>query len=293
MDNLYNSEVLLLTKTYNLEDLRLWLWWYSEAIPFDHIVVYDNDSTVPIKSLCESFPKVEYHVVRGFPDQSRLYTEHVNNHSRARWCIPLDDDEILYIGDKYHHSVNEFLEAMDALEYKKVAVEWVYMLSENPMTERTETYLNTHTTRCTRLQFKTYHRYDARGAYIKTFVRTDQDVYYGMTEKIQPYHHVHNPLVRNGSSLAYFENGVSPTMHNRRKTFTFNENVFIGHYLYKSESEWKAKCKRNTASTRNKTLSKLSSVYGELHSIGNRSRFVPCTEIKDWMNQVLSETSKG
>ena len=88
--------------------------WYTKVVPFDHIVIYDNESFVDIKSVCEQYgDRVEYYRVDGFPERYKINTHHSNQRSRAKWTIPLDDDEFLYIGEQFDHSVNKFLTYME------------------------------------------------------------------------------------------------------------------------------------------------------------------------------------
>jgi hypothetical protein len=64
----YFSEILLLIKSTNINDFKDWLKWHLDTIHFDHIVVFDNDSTVDIKSICDKDDRIEYHVVHDFPN---------------------------------------------------------------------------------------------------------------------------------------------------------------------------------------------------------------------------------
>ena len=105
---LYLSEIVLLTKSYNLEDFKDWMSWHLNTCHFDHIHVFDNESTVDIKSVCESYgDRVSYELIKGWPNQYALYNRYINNENKAWWCLPIDDDEFLYM--KSFDNVNYML----------------------------------------------------------------------------------------------------------------------------------------------------------------------------------------
>lgn len=139
MDKPYLSEVYCVTKTRRLQDFQDGMTWYTKVIPFDHIVIYDNESFVDIKSVCEQYGDlVEYYRVDGFPERYKINTHPSNQRSRAKWTIPLDDDEFLYIGEQFDHSVNKFLTYMEETypTCKKIAAMWINMISEHPVESR-------------------------------------------------------------------------------------------------------------------------------------------------------------
>lgn len=51
----YLTEVVLLTKSYNLQDFEDWMHWHLDIIGFEHCHVFDNESSVDIKSACDSY----------------------------------------------------------------------------------------------------------------------------------------------------------------------------------------------------------------------------------------------
>ena len=47
------TEVVLLTKSYNLQDFKDWMHWHMDIIGFQRCHVFDNESSVDIKSECQ------------------------------------------------------------------------------------------------------------------------------------------------------------------------------------------------------------------------------------------------
>ena len=142
----YFTEILLLTRSYYPEELQSWIVWYLDILKADHIVLFDNDSPIDIPSIIKPYTdRIEYHSIQGWPNQHKLYTDY-QKESKSQWTIALDDDEYLYLSDKYHHSINEFVSIMDSLYHKNMIYPlWLNMLSEDVLKNHTDLYLNTHT----------------------------------------------------------------------------------------------------------------------------------------------------
>ena len=49
------TEVVLLTKSYNLQDFKDWMHWHLDIIGFQRCHVFDNESSVDIKSECQKY----------------------------------------------------------------------------------------------------------------------------------------------------------------------------------------------------------------------------------------------
>lgn len=102
------SEVVLLTKCNYLNDFIEWINYYKK-LGFNNLVVYDNESTVDIKTICES-NHISYKLISGYPDQINLYTNHFKN-STADWVYFADDDEFLWFDFKKYKNVNQLITA--------------------------------------------------------------------------------------------------------------------------------------------------------------------------------------
>ena len=101
MSKKYVTEVLLLTRSYHSDELECWLEWYINILGVDHISLFDNESTIDVQGIISKYKdKVSYRSISGWPNQHKLYSDYIKE-SEAQWVIPLDDDEFLYIGNKY------------------------------------------------------------------------------------------------------------------------------------------------------------------------------------------------
>lgn len=288
------SEVLCLTKTYNAKDFEDWLHWYIDIIHFDHVVVYDNESIVDIKPLCEQYgDRVEYHTVIGHPDQYGIYMEHINNQSKSKWVIPLDDDEILYIGDKHDHDVNTFIRNMvkthsDKDVYKLASV-WANMLSYEPIASRSSSDKEIRTSlidshvyfsrlACLRAQNIFARRMEG---WVKCFVRTDVEWswYYNVYKGIL-YNKGHNPTDENrGHAYALFPDGKQ-TSSSCHLGHQISKDCFVAHYSLKSREEWIAKCKCPCVSSLSmRNLEGLLSFYDDVYKY--RKVFEPLTCVSE------------
>ena len=146
----YNSEVILLTKNDHIDELECWIEWHSNVVKFDHIVVLDNESTIDAKQICDKLNKtnnnkIEYCRIEGWPDQYKLYNDYINK-SQSQWILTIDDDEYLYIGDKYNGNVNDFLSEM-SIQYhtNKIYALWLNLMSKDEIQTKQDLYINTHT----------------------------------------------------------------------------------------------------------------------------------------------------
>ena len=54
-----------------------------------------------------------------------LYNKYINNESKAWWVLPIDDDEFLYISNKYENNITKLILTLDE-KYKmnKVSFQW-------------------------------------------------------------------------------------------------------------------------------------------------------------------------
>ena len=92
------TTLICLTKAYNLGDFDTWLSYHLCYI--DRIIILDNESEVDVKSACEGRPGVEYHLIKGWPDQWHLFNDILNQKTDIKFekdeiVAFLDDDEYL------------------------------------------------------------------------------------------------------------------------------------------------------------------------------------------------------
>ena len=142
----YFSEILLITNHNNQYTLFDWLYWHLNIIKVDHIILIDNNSSIDVKKICNLFnDKITYIKYENNISQSEIYTEYVNK-SESCWVLPIDDDEFLYVSDKYENNINNLLYdyTQKFNNVFKFSVNWVSMYSKNlyKTVEEKQDYLN-------------------------------------------------------------------------------------------------------------------------------------------------------
>ena len=236
MNNKYFSEIVLLTRSYYIEELECWLKWHLDILGFDHIVLFDNESLIDIPKIIEKYKdRVSYHFIQGWPDQHTLYTNYAKQ-SESQWLITLDDDEYLYVSPKYKGSVHFLLDSLYSQYHKnKYYPLWVNMISKEPMEKREGLFLLSHT----------YYSYEAfyslrcvwgkDNRLGKCFINTDFTYQYGKGLS------GHIPKCIDGDDDTLLING-SKTKIDLVDNTAINKDCFIAHYQMKSKEDWIRKC---------------------------------------------------
>lgn len=274
----YLTEAILITSTNNLANITHWLFWYVKIIKFDHIIIIDNDSVPGIKKICEQYTNVTYYYMPGKISQSELYNKYVNE-SNAYWVMPVDDDEYLYISDKFNNSINEVIIYLYDYhkEFLKYSFTWAMMFSG-------ELHENRDITKPVIEDFcYTYEGTDffEHVVDIKTILFSDvKHMYYNNPYKTIPCKledidiqcerlsfyppewnilypqcefnvmgTVHNPISKLYDTFLHSYNVTNGTVDIgcfTRRHVNINDDVYLCHYKYRSKTEWLYKVnKRN------------------------------------------------
>lgn len=275
----YFTEVLLITCNYNKYALFDWLYWHIVVIGFNHVVVIDNDSAFDVESLCKLFgDRVEYVHKSGKISQSDLYTEYVNK-SDAYWVLPIDDDEFLYVSDRFNNNINTAMYhyIQQYPEYYKFAFNWAMMFSQNLISKvnPADDYFNTfnyvYNTEemimdpdknvlenlnnikaivCTNI--KHIYSKDTDISVLRKYDQIDYD--FDKTRDYLPYLYdkigsVHNPVSMVNHRFVHAMN-VEEKIPNvgfiRHHKLQYDYDTYLFHFKYRTKEEWDIKCnKRN------------------------------------------------
>jgi hypothetical protein len=226
------TEVVLLTKSRNLQDFKDWMHWHMDIIGFQRCHVFDNESSVDIKSVCDGYgDRVTYELVRGWPNQYALYNRYINNESPAWWVLPIDDDEFLWM--KSFTNVNQMLMhyVKKWPDMNKLSIRWKNMFPEDPCALRGNRSLMDF---CTKSNEQWAALFDGGNKPVKTFVRTVEPILYSIEHK-----QTHNPIINNTPS--FLCNGAR-LIGNWYTGETTDDAVKLLHFQYKSKAEWEWKC---------------------------------------------------
>lgn len=232
-----DTEAMLLTRYITPDDLREWLDHHLYKVQFGRVHVFDNTTTGNLKEVCDSYgPRVSYERVYGHPRQYRLYDSYVNCHSTARWVMPIDDDEFLWL--------DGFESVGKAIEYYKhklphmmmLGVRWKHLFPEKFHSERTGKVLDYCTVENPELA-TSFMPLGDRG--IKTIVERYGEVHYEETWENPAGGHVPKHTCFYGAVMcdgsACLGCGVP------EGTVLTDERIRLLHCRYKGYSDWKKK----------------------------------------------------
>lgn len=264
----YNSEVILVTNCINLKNVLLFLFWHLYIIKFDHIVVFDNSDIGILEKYITLFDnKITYIKKPGVISQSDCYNAYLKI-SNAKWILPIDDDEFLYISDKYNNNINTYLTFItENYPAAKYSFNWrMYYSIKDVAPDADDFYISM-------FQDMFYcHNYMAISPqkliscnHVKTIINTDYPHLYlndngGIKQYIElelkkrlPYNVItpmgstHNPITKlNGmfyhaiNTETYLENidyYYDDSMHE------IKNDVYLAHFHYKTINEYIKKCK--------------------------------------------------
>lgn len=257
MENkIYLTEVVLLTKSYNLQDFKDWLHWHLDIIGFNHVHIFDNESSVDIKTVCDSYgDRVSYEKVVGWPNQYALYNRYINNESKAWWVLTIDDDEFLYVSEKYNHNINDaMIEISEKRKsWNKLCIGWRNLFPKKYIEERTNKHLILNSTGYSHEACKHWQYGDlAIKCFVKTICKYDWNITRG-----------HNPY--NGGD-SYTLNEEKITTNLQTKPTTGNEDLILFHYQFKSNNEWLWKCKNRSSPTNKKFKKDFPDYYKRIYN---------------------------
>lgn len=277
------SEVILLTKSRYANELECWLNWHLNIVKFDHVMLFDNDSPIDVDSIINKFPgKITCTHVHGWPNQYKLYNDYLEN-TEYKWSITLDDDEYLYISDRYGGAIEGLINDLNSSHpSNKYYIMWVNMLSKEAMQTHTGLFLNTHI----------YYSYSALNIRIP-FSRNNlgkclhnnsikYKYYYGSNRGHIPECDDKNDktvLVNTGEE-------INSEVVNCEKPYT---DCFIAHYQLKNRDDWMKKAFGANAGVYGFKLTFLKPVYDEVYK--HHRSFIKCSLLKDRYENYLSENS--
>lgn len=266
------TEVLLLTKSYNLQDFKDWLHWHLDIIGFDSCHVIDNESSVDIKSICDSYgDKVTYEFVKGWPNQYVKYNEYVNTKSSAWWVLPIDDDEFLYVSDKYNNNINEFILSSEFLKNNKthkLCIGWRNLFPKKYTVNRNNEHLILNANGWSN---EASNIWQMGNRPVKTMLLTTRHYDHASIRGVNA--NTHNPVVIGSNERGLTLNNEYIQFNLQQKPTKGTEDLILYHYQFKSDSEWKWKCKnrKSPGGTWNKNFpNKFKNLYNYVIKEDNR-----------------------
>lgn len=277
----YNSEIILVTNCISLKNVLLFLFWHLYIIKFEHIVIFDNSDNGILEPYIALFDnKITYIKKPGRISQSECYNEYLSI-SEAKWVLPIDDDEFLYISDKYNNNINSYLaditQKYDAVKY---AVNWrIFYTKDDIASDINDFYINLFQDMFFRKNSLSVTPLNLISCnHIKTIVNTDYPHLYlndnALNKKniqidaisspantiVTPIGSVHNPITKVGDKFYHALNTETYTycidFYFNDSDYNIKSDIYLAHYHYKPRNEYLAKCK-------NFKLDNISNIFKE------------------------------
>lgn len=222
--------LVCLTKSYNLNDFKIWYNWHN-SLGVDYIHIFDNESTVDIKSLICS--KDSYDYISGWPNQWQLYNDILNNNIyNLKWddiIIFLDDDEFLWTDQKLslEQTIRSNLKQLNCILMPQI------LMSTKEITLQRSTDL---------IQHSIYRRNDLANQG-KSIIFFDPNAEYDFTKEVQN-EKGHVPFI---NGVRYSDVVGSDCSKTTYGLVDYNANLRLYHYHIKSLDDWNKKIKRGSA----------------------------------------------
>lgn len=288
MGKKYFSEIVILTKSLYADELICWLEWHINIMGVDHIVIYDNESPIDILSIVSKFPqgKIEYHFIQGWPDQYTLYNSHLKE-TESQWVLPLDDDEFLYLSNKYEN-INTFISTLSQHYNRDMFyILWVSLLSGYKIQEHTDLFINTHTFYSFNACRKISGSWSRDSDWGKCLINTSHNYEYKSGSKTTGHipQCVDNPKITpvlvngNGTNIINPLSIQTGHLYYRKDERVLDTDCFIAHYHYRTKNDWIRKCKSWDVSSLHIDLHDKVYIYDKIYEY--RSEFLPCVLLKD------------
>lgn len=265
----YNTELILITNSLNINHIIYWLYWHLNVIGFNHVFLVDNSIGIDYsQTIYRLFDKyVDYEKRPGILCQTEIYNELIKK-SNAQWILPIDDDEFVYISDKFNNNINVFLEAMQTIyPAYKYAFNWHMMFSDRLLETNTNNYIDTFKY-CSINQLalqneafymvKTIINTSASHLYIPdnsqqgSFLLTDELNVSNLSKPVSNIKNntigsLHNPISKYNNKIVHAYNYETDSIvlgwFNNRK-LNLNSDIYICHYKYRDKQSWINKCKK-------------------------------------------------
>ena len=196
---LHKSEAMCLTRFFTENELRFWLD-YHLTLGFDHIHIFDNESSFSCKSICDEYgDRVSYEFISGNARHYKIFDDYVNSdRCKSEWIMPIDDDEFLTLNPDICTNVNELIDWYLARfpNSQMFAIRWKHLFPKKFHTECTGNILEY----CTEENSVLARAFQPMGDLgIKTFVRRCGYVHYEETEENPHGGHVPSHRLANGA----------------------------------------------------------------------------------------------
>ena len=237
----HETEAMCLTRYLDTESLKEWIDHHLN-IGFDHIHIFDNESSYDCKSVCAEYgDKVTYEYVSGYARHYKLYDDYVNSDlCKSEWIMAIDDDEYMELNNAMCSSIAECIKWYSGkFPYDHMfAIRWKHLFPKKFHTECTGNILDYCTEENPDLA-ATFQPMGDRG--VKTLVHRIGRIHYEEAEENPTGGHVPVHSLANGAKLFNGElitrcsckqiptqdNEPARLIHCRFKGYTWYKNKYL------------------------------------------------------------------
>lgn len=221
-----------MTRSFYEDDLKEWIKWHLDILKFDHLRIFDNESTIDIKSIVGNDKRITVESITGWPNQVALYQK-AYNECKYDWIYFGDSDEFLWFNFNEYKDVNNFVEEKFIKgKQPNIAVWWRLVGNNKPLKEHT----------MTPTKWNVFLQEEPPESMCKCFYKIK-----GNFKWNRIYVHLPEPPFYTTDSNGYIVNSSvfpNPAIVNR-----FDAMIF--HYYHRTYDEWKFKQQQQNPTTEN------------------------------------------
>lgn len=234
----YYSSICLLAKNEN-DYINEWLEWHLNKLKFDHVYIYDNESSIPIEMSIDDKYKNKITFLTWdrrdykFIMQNECYKHFLNNFSTENtWTAFIDADEFIRLVDCDEDNINDFL--LNYEDANALYIEWT-MYNANGQYMKTEGLVRD------RFKNTIYYPHDAYSG--KCIIKPSEYNYMGP----------HYPFKCKTISKMVDSNKKLMKITNNNINVP-KDKIVVDHYFTKSYEEWCEKLGRGSCNTLKRKL---------------------------------------
>lgn len=220
-----SCEICLLTRSFYEDDLEEWIKWHLDILKFDHLRIFDNESTIDIEKLVKGDSRISVEKVSGWPNQVALYQK-AYDECKYDWIYFGDSDEFLWYDFEDYKDVNDFIEYKYMLcRMPNIAVWWRLIGCNQPLKEH----------ECTPVRWNLYLQSNAVDSMCKCFYKIK-----GNFKWNRIFVHVPEPTMYTSDIMGNVIR--SSALHNPE--IIPKQDAMIFHYYHRTFEEWLIKQKQ-------------------------------------------------
>lgn len=261
------STCVLITNTNNMYNLIDYIYWHLNICNFNKILIFSNNNSSNINNIKNVIKLFNTNRIDFEVNNSPLYEIHneVLKTVSSKYIMFIDDDEYLYISDKYT-DINDLLKNKENDNIFKFSVNWVHFFNNvlvNSINYETESCLSSFKYYYNKIIFK-----DIRFNLIKTIYKTNIEhkifsdnskhikIKNGINSKSTVWNEVKPGTLHN--ALTYLNKILIPSHNLSNNTLNYNYDnsldddisvdncdIYLAHYKYISYKDIKNKLSKS------------------------------------------------